>query len=97
MSAVVLFDVQENSFEGALPASGLQGLRAVFVLYVSKNRFAGTLPSEGFGALAGLDVLAVMRNEFEGEMSEAQYGHRVVVLCFFVGLLRDSLSPRSRG
>eukprot|EP00971_Amphidinium_carterae_P337906 6474987-Amphidinium_carterae.1 len=44
MSAVTNFAVSTNSFEGALPESGLQVLRAVSIFYVYANNIKGTIP-----------------------------------------------------
>eukprot|EP00971_Amphidinium_carterae_P031803 626476-Amphidinium_carterae.1 len=75
MSAVEIFAIMTNSFEGALPESGLQAMRSMLVLYVYLNRFAGTLPSR---AMAGIRSLLVSHNHFEGKVSQTQCGHLLV-------------------
>eukprot|EP00971_Amphidinium_carterae_P275463 5465671-Amphidinium_carterae.1 len=63
MRAALSFSIFENSFEGALPESGLQTLQTMSTLLVQENCFAGTLPNR---AVAGLQVLGVGHNDFEG-------------------------------
>eukprot|EP00971_Amphidinium_carterae_P240562 4775859-Amphidinium_carterae.1 len=44
MSTVIKFFITINSFDGALPGSGLQALRAVTDFTISKNALKGTIP-----------------------------------------------------
>eukprot|EP00971_Amphidinium_carterae_P311110 6182675-Amphidinium_carterae.1 len=41
MSAVTTFAIYRNSFEGVLPGSVLQGMRAVSIFYINENVFKG--------------------------------------------------------
>eukprot|EP00971_Amphidinium_carterae_P336340 6472663-Amphidinium_carterae.1 len=45
MSAVTNFDIYRNSFQGALPGSGLQVMRGVSLFLIYANRFNGALPA----------------------------------------------------
>eukprot|EP00971_Amphidinium_carterae_P273083 5420388-Amphidinium_carterae.1 len=56
MSAVTQFQIHENHFEGALPASGLQVLRGVSNFSICTNGFKGALPEGGIRSMSTADI-----------------------------------------
>eukprot|EP00971_Amphidinium_carterae_P192278 3815140-Amphidinium_carterae.1 len=67
MSAVILFQIFTNTFEGALPESGLQAMRAVWNLNFFNNGLTGTLP-EIIRTMSTVWYFRVDVNSFEGAL-----------------------------
>eukprot|EP00971_Amphidinium_carterae_P192021 3809873-Amphidinium_carterae.1 len=62
MSAVTSFGINANSFEGALPGSGLQVMRSVSKFYIFTNSFKGALPDEGMGTMTAMAFFCIQNN-----------------------------------
>eukprot|EP00971_Amphidinium_carterae_P204902 4066527-Amphidinium_carterae.1 len=63
MSAVMTFKIDTNSFEGALPASGLQVMRLVSDFFIYSNGFKG-----GISSMSAVTQFAIHVNHFEGAL-----------------------------
>eukprot|EP00971_Amphidinium_carterae_P114286 2264445-Amphidinium_carterae.1 len=57
MSALTEFEISLNSFEGALPESGFQVMRAAIAFNISSNRFKGMLPEVTMSTVTGLEAV----------------------------------------
>eukprot|EP00971_Amphidinium_carterae_P141057 2795449-Amphidinium_carterae.1 len=54
MSAVTDFDINGNSFEGALPERGFQAMRGVLNFLIYGNSFKGRLPESGIRTMSAM-------------------------------------------
>eukprot|EP00971_Amphidinium_carterae_P107108 2121835-Amphidinium_carterae.1 len=70
MSTVTSFAIHTNSFEGGLPGSGLQVMRAVSRFYIARNGFKGTIPESGIRRMSAVTEFGIFTNSFEGALSE---------------------------
>eukprot|EP00971_Amphidinium_carterae_P284676 5651992-Amphidinium_carterae.1 len=77
MRAATRFEVQKNSFTGALPLSGIRAMMAVTVFAICFNRLTGTIPGHPF-ATAGSDLL-INNNCFAGTVPAAFKGLSLVL------------------
>eukprot|EP00971_Amphidinium_carterae_P243725 4840658-Amphidinium_carterae.1 len=70
MSAVVDFVIHSRlfgvKFEGALPGSSLQAMRAVSRFSIHTNGFKGMLPEIGIRAMGAVTDFKIAENSFEG-------------------------------
>eukprot|EP00971_Amphidinium_carterae_P195020 3869978-Amphidinium_carterae.1 len=72
MSAVTVFAISTNTFEGALPESGVQVMRAVSIFHILENRFKGSiLPGSGLRTMSAVTNFDISENNLEGALPES--------------------------
>eukprot|EP00971_Amphidinium_carterae_P279883 5555935-Amphidinium_carterae.1 len=66
MSAVTNLEICRNSFEGALPGSGLHAMRGASIFFTYRNSFKGTIPESGIRRMSAVTNFDISINSFEG-------------------------------
>eukprot|EP00971_Amphidinium_carterae_P166781 3304874-Amphidinium_carterae.1 len=64
------FSIFRNSFEGALPESGIHVMLAMRYFAISENGFRGTLPESGLRTMRAIGMLRVRQNRFAGALPD---------------------------
>eukprot|EP00971_Amphidinium_carterae_P300658 5973899-Amphidinium_carterae.1 len=73
MSAVTIFGIHANSFEGTIPEIGIRSMSAVTSFGIHTNSFKGTIPESGIQRMSEVTDFEICINSFQGALPESGF------------------------